>query len=409
MNPGRLILLAPIEPACGGNGLAMRTELFRRSAPSRLDVLTVVVPVAGRGRSDANPPAGVVVVPPDPVVARAGVTKLVGEPVWRERLAEAKPLPPLARAASPGLADAVVRACPGRERVALHVMRSYLAPLGIAVAERLAAAWVTLDLDDDDATFAAGSGDLDGATAYDRLLAVFGPLFDGLSAASAREAEAMSRRHGLAIEHLANAVDLPDWSERRANPGVGKEISLLLVGNLTYAPNVEAAQVLVEAILPRVRRRLDRPVGVTLVGHHHPDLRRLAGPDVTLSGFISDLGPLYAAADVVVVPLKQGGGTRIKLLEAFAYGVPVVASSAAAAGLQVTGGRHLSLAEDPDEAAAAIATILTTPTLAARLSAEAKRLVRDRYASDLAATEIREFLARAEERARNRAQVSVSP
>lgn len=409
MNPGRLILLAPIEPARSGNGLAMRTELFRRSAPSGLDVLTVVVPVAGWARPDPNPPTGVVVVPPDPAAARAGVTKLVAEPVWRERLAKAQPLPPLARAASVGLGDAVVRACPGSELVGLHVMRSYLAPLGAAVAERLAVAWVTLDLDDDDAVFAAGSGDLDGAAAYDRLLAAFGPLFDGLSAASASEAEAMSRRHGLAIEHVANAVDLPDAFERRANASARKEISLVLVGNLTYAPNVEAAQILVQAILPRVQRLVDRPVRVTLVGDHNRDVRRLAGPDVTLVGFISDLGPLYATADVVVVPLKRSGGTRIKLLEAFAYGVPVVASRVAAAGLEVTSGRHLSFAEDPDEAAAAIALILTTPPLAARLNAEATRLVRERYSSDVVAMAIREFFARAEERARGRAHLSVAP
>ena len=269
MNPGRLILLAPIEPARGGNGLAMRTELFRRSAPSGLDVLTVVVPVAGWARPDANPPTGVVVVPPDPAAARAGVTKLVAEPVWRERLAKAQPLPPLARAASAGLGDAVVRACPGRELVALHVMRSYLAPLGVAVAERLAAAWVTLDLDDDDAVFAAGSGDLDGAAAYDRLLAAS----DLCSMACRLLRRARPRRCRAATASRSNTWQTPLTSLIGSNGeptrGARKEISLLLVGNLTYAPNVEAAQILVEAILPRVRRRLDRPVGVTLVGHHH--------------------------------------------------------------------------------------------------------------------------------------------
>jgi glycosyltransferase involved in cell wall biosynthesis len=407
VNPERLILLAPIEPAPSGNGLAMRTEVFRRSAAAGADVRTVVVPVAGCGSPDATRLTGVVVVPPDPVAARAGVTRLVGELAWRERLARAEPLPRLARAASPGLVDAVVRACRGKGCVALHVMRSYLAPLGVAAAERLAPAWVTLDLDDDDATLAATFGDLEGAAAYDRLLAVFGGLFDGLSAASVPEAEAISRRHGLAVEYVANAVDLPEPGELRATAGAREEVSLLFVGNLTYAPNVEASRVLVEAILPRVQRRLDRPVRATLVGRHHPDLKRLAGPRVTLSGFISDLSPVYAAADVVVVPLKRGGGTRIKLLEAFAYGVPVVASRAAAAGLEVTGGRHLSFAEDPDEAATAIATILTAPTLAAELSAEGKRLVRDRYCTDVVVPEIREFFARAAERARGRVQVSL--
>jgi glycosyltransferase involved in cell wall biosynthesis len=282
-----------------------------------------------------------------------------------------------------------------------------LAPLGLAVAERLGPAWATLDLDDDDATVAASLGDLGAAAAYDRLLGVFGANFDGLSAASVTEAQAVARRHGLAVEHVPNAIDLPNQRERL--PADRDYVSLLFVGNLTYAPNTEAAGVLVEAILPRVERRLSRRVRVTLVGRHHSGLKRLTGPNVQLAGFVSDLGPLYAAADVVVVPLKHGGGTRIKLLEAFAHGVPVVASRAAAAGLEATGGRHLSFAEGPDETAAAIEAVLTEPALAAGLVAEAQRLVRDRYCSGVVIPRIREFFARAASRARCRSQVSVSP
>ncbi len=406
MKAERLILLAPIEPARSGNGLAMRTELFRRAAPPGLDVLTVVVPVAGR-LPEARPSSRVTVVPADPTGARTGVAGLVGQPAWRERLARASPLPPLARAASPGLAEAVLGACRGSGGVALHVMRSYLAPLGVAVAERLEPAWATLDLDDDDAAVAASLGDPEAAAAYDRLLAVFGTHFDGLSAASVTEAEAMATRHGLAVEHVPNAVDLPDPTERR--PAHREFVSLLFVGNLTYAPNAAAARVLVEAIRPRVERRLSRRVRVTLVGRQHPDLKRLTGPDVELAGFVSELGPLYGAADVVVVPLRHGGGTRIKVLEAFAYGVPVVASRAAAAGLEVRAGRHLRLAEGPEEAAAEIEAVLTDPALAARLVEEAQRLVRDRYCTRVVIPEIRDFFARAANRARGRGQVSVSP
>jgi glycosyltransferase involved in cell wall biosynthesis len=402
----RLILLAPIEPARSGNGLAMRTELFRRAAPPGLDVLTVVVPVAGRLPAP-RPAPGVAVVPADPTGARTGVAGLIGQPSWRERLARASPLPPLARAASPGLSEAVVRACSGGGRAALHVMRSYLAPLGLAVAERLGPAWTTLDLDDDDAAVAASLGDLSAAAAYDRLLGVFGANFAALSAASVTEAKAMTRRHGLAVEHVPNAIDLPDQREPR--PPDREYVSLLFVGNLTYAPNAEAASVLVEAILPRVERRLSRRVRVTLVGRHHPGLKRLIGPNVELAGFVSDLGPRYAAADVVVVPLKHGGGTRIKLLEAFAWGVPVVASRAAAAGLEAVGGEHLLFAEGPDETAAAVEAVLTDPGLAAGFVAQAQRLVRDRYCFAVVIPQIHEFFSRAEGRARGRSQVLLSP
>ena len=82
-----------------------------------------------------------------------------------------------------------------------------------------------------------------------------------------------------------------------------------------------------------------------MVGPHDAQLDRLAGPDVEVTGFVSDLDTVYAATDVVVVPLRLGAGTRIKLLEAFAHGVPVVASRVAAAGLERLDGRHLMVAD----------------------------------------------------------------
>lgn len=371
-------------------------------------MLTVILPVAGRPSARADRSPDVAVVRANPAFARAGVVRLLREPRWRHRLGQAHPLPPLARAASPGLADAVVRACRGNAQVGLHVMRAYLAPVGIAAAERLGISWVTLDLDEDDSAMATSSGDTQTAAAYDRLLAIFGPLFDGLSAAASPEARGLSSRHALSVDHVPNAVDVPAGRRRPGGEHHG-HVSLLFVGNLTYQPNVEAAATLAEEILPEVQRRVARPVRVTLAGRHLPELARLAGPGVEITGFVPDLDPLYARADVVVVPLRQGGGTRIKLLEAFAHRVPVVASHAAAAGLEVRSGRHLLIADDPGAAGMAIETLLTTQPLAAQLVEEAYRLVRRRYCMDAVAPEVRAFFARAADRARARAQAPVLP
>jgi glycosyltransferase involved in cell wall biosynthesis len=164
--------------------------------------------------------------------------------------------------------------------------------------------------------------------------------------------------------------------------------------------------VLVEAILPLVQRRLGRSVCVRLVGSYDPELERLAAPGVELTGFVPDLDSVYAAADAFVAPLRSGGGTRIKLLEAFAHRVPVISSAVAAAGLAVSHGRHLLLAEGADDAAAAITATLTDPAMAARLAAEARMLVGDRYSTDVVVPQIREFFARAALRARARAQLA---
>jgi len=394
----KLILLAPIEPASGGNGLAMRTELFRRAAAAGLGVDVVVVPVAGRLPAPTTRPPGPVFLLPDPVEARKGARALLADVVWRDRLTRASVLPRVARTASPGLASAVVAALDIEGPVALHVMRSYLAPLGAAVAEQLETTWATLDLDEDDAAFAAARGAVHEAAAYERLLDVFGGLFDGLCAASPVEAGAISRRHGLCVDHVPNAVDLPVSVAPRL-PEDHRNVSLLFVGNLTYAPNVEAVSTLVETVLPAVRRRLRRPVRVTLVGSHDRRTDGLAGPAVDVRGYVPDLGPVYAAADVVVVPLEAGAGTRIKLLEAFAYGVPVVASSVAASGLAVSDGRHLLLADGAAETAAAVDRIVGDPALASRLAEEARRLVRDSYSTAAVTPAIRDLFARAAARA----------
>jgi polysaccharide biosynthesis protein PslH len=398
----RLVVLSPIEPAPTGNGLAMRADLFRRSTPAHVDVRTVVVPVAGSVHG--APGAATAFVPNDPGLSRAGVRALAADPAWRDRFARLGFLPRPARAASPGLADAVVRAIGGRAPVAVHVVRAYMSPLGAAVAERLGAVWTTLDLDEDDAGFARSAGDLEGAAAYERLLDVFGPVFDGLSASSAGGAVAIGERHGLTVQQIPNAVRLEARSPRPPGRDSRWVPSLLFVGNLTYPPNIEAAETLVHVILPAVRRRLGRRVAVKLVGPHDGRLDRLRGADVDVTGFVSDLGPVYAAADVVVVPLLTGAGTRIKLLEAFAHGVPAVASSAAAAGLEVRDRRHLLVADDRDHAAAAIEAVLNDGELAARLVNQSSRLVRERYSIDAVVPMIRDFFYRAGAGARQRSR-----
>ncbi len=386
----RLILLSPIEPAPGGNGLAMRTELFRRGAEGGFEVESVVVPVAGSVSSGFQ--GGSRVVPLDPARVRAGIPDLIANPRWRERLSRAGELPGLARQASPGLADGVIEAIAPGPVDALHVMRSYLAPLGVAVAERLAVGSLTLDLDEDDEAFAQDAGASAEAAGYRRLLSTFGGEFRARSAASAVEAEAIAARHGWPVQSIPNAVELPPASGR-SRPSSGDRV-VLFVGNLTYGPNVEAVQELVREVLPPLRRRLDGSVRVRvrLVGEHGGALSGLAGPGVELPGFVEDLAPEYAAADAVVAPLRHGGGTRIKLLEAFAYGVPVVASPVAAAGLDVSDGHHLVITGDPEQTAEAVASILLDGERSARLAAAAGTLVRERYCTDAVLPLVREFL-----------------
>jgi glycosyltransferase involved in cell wall biosynthesis len=242
----------------------------------------------------------------------------------------------------------------------------------------------------------------------------FGPVFGGLAAAAPAEAAAIAGRHDLRITVIPNAVPLPPGPAAPLPPGPAAPLppgpagparevaggpsrgaSLLFVGNLTYWPNADAAIRLVRDVLPRVRLLVPGPVTVTLAGNHgtQPHLLALGRePGVRLTGFVPDLGPYYLAADVLVAPLMFGAGTRIKLLEAFARGVPVVTSSQGVAGLEVTDGEHVLIADSARQAAAAVARLRTDGRLAADLGANAFALVRDRYSHDAVVPRISEFL-----------------
>ena len=139
--------------------------------------------------------------------------------------------------------------------------------------------------------------------------------------------------------------------------------------------------VLCREVLPRLRARSRREVRVDLVGASPaPAVRDLARlPGVSLHADVARVAPFYARAGAVAVPLRAGGGTRIKLLEAFAHGVPVASTSVGAEGLDVEAGRHLLVAEEPDGLAEACRRLMDDPTLVERLQSEAHRLVAARY------------------------------
>jgi glycosyltransferase involved in cell wall biosynthesis len=115
---------------------------------------------------------------------------------------------------------------------------------------------------------------------------------------------------------------------------------------------------------------------------------------VTVVGEVPDVLPELAAADVAVVPVRFGGGTRIKILEAFAYGVPVVSTTVGCEGLDVVDGEHLLVADTPDSFAAACARILADAELRARLTENARARWAERHRWEVIAPAIAGVVAR---------------
>lgn len=367
-----LLVVAPIEPRTTGNGLSMRVANLCVAAGSCYDVHVAVIPVAGRVR-DAGRVAGLRVT------------------VLHASSAAANPAARDAGRAGVTLAD-LLGPRPGTPVLAV---RSYLAPTAIALAETIGSAWVAVDLDDDDEAFLESSGDVGGAANVRRLMKAVVPRVSAFSAASPREAAEMSRRHGIEVVTVANTVTVPAYRP----PYQDGRSTVLFVGNLTYEPNVDAATRLALEVMPDLRREAGRKVEAVIVGPYNPagPLGGLEACDaVTLTGFVDDLGVQYRRAGVVVAPIALAGGTRIKLLEAFAAGVPVVTTPAGAAGLDVTHGEHLLVGESPGDLARLAARVLERRPLGEGLAANAFELVSRRYSPAAARTQMAELIARAE-------------
>ncbi len=391
-DPG-VVLVVPLVPAAGDNGLAMRAGMLLEALASRWRVDLVIVPVSGPVE-DTTWARGLarsltLLAPVSGATARSHLTRQLADPLLRDRLARAAPLPSRAMAAPPTLADdALAELSAGARRpLAVVAMRGYLAPLGITLARVLEAGRVVVDLDDDDEMLARSYAETAEADASARLARAWLSDADVVCAASPREAAAMASRYGLRnVRTVPNGVRLP--SPVAPPPG---EHRLLFVGNLTYAPNLEAAKALVSEILPRVRVKHPQAT-LDLVGPHAGALGD-APAAVRIAGRVADLRSWYEGADVVLAPLWHGGGTRIKVLEALAYGRPVVATPLAVSGIDVRAGREVLLADSPPSLADAVSTLLDDPELGARLCEHAGQMVRERYSQSVIAPLVWDLVA----------------
>jgi len=344
-------------PATEGNGLAMRAGVFLAAYARRFEVTLAVLPVA---EADPSP----------------GVSDFVRQQARRvETLPLGALLHPHYRLIA-GLRD--------------PVERLYLAPLAGAGP---AARHSILDLDEDDGATqrAIGSlhalnGEADAADAavqeaskLDRLRRDFLPRFDLILLAAPGEAAALQEEFRDArIAVVANALRAS--GKAPVSPASAKSIDYLMVGNFGYYPNADGARFFCREVLPLIRQA-GGPRHVGLVGQRPGEkVRALATlPDVAVHAGPADLVPFYADSAVAVVPVRAGGGSRIKILEAFAQGLPVVSTRIGAAGLEAADGRHLLIADGSEDFAAAALRLRRDPALAAALAAEGQALLERRY------------------------------
>jgi glycosyltransferase involved in cell wall biosynthesis len=196
------------------------------------------------------------------------------------------------------------------------------------------------------------------------------------------------------VSVVPNGVDTAYFTPPKVRPS--GEVELAFVGTLDYDPCDKALWYFVREILPLIRQQFPRAKFVAVGRNPSARLRSLAAddPNFVLTGRVDDIRPHLRRAHVFIVPLLSGSGTRLKILEAMAAGVPVVSTTIGAEGIAVNSGRHLWLSDEPEEFAGYVARVLLHPDEADAMRRCARELVMREYSWETAQKQLARALQR---------------
>jgi glycosyltransferase involved in cell wall biosynthesis len=174
-------------------------------------------------------------------------------------------------------------------------------------------------------------------------------------------------------------------------PLAGEETanSLVFTGSMDWLPNEDAILYFADAILPLIREHSPE-VFLDVVGRNPSrKLQALAESEksIRLTGWVDDIRPFVGRSSVCIVPLRIGGGTRLKIFEAMAMGKAVVSTSVGAEGLAVRSGENIVLADTPNDFAQAVISLLRDPRRRQQLGAAARTLVQENYSWTIVAND----------------------
>ncbi|TKW76952.1 MAG: glycosyltransferase [Bradyrhizobium icense] len=189
---------------------------------------------------------------------------------------------------------------------------------------------------------------------------------------------------------IPNAADVEFYKPRDSYPQPDGR-TLVFFGLMSYMPNIDGAGYFLQEIWPQIAKANPQARCKIIGGSPPASLTSLAGPRVEFTGFLPDLRPHLAEAAAVVVPLRIGGGTRLKIVEAMAMGKAIVSTSLGAEGIEAVTGRDILIADEPADFAAAVGRLLGEPGLASQIGQSARQLSEQRYAWSAAARALENF------------------
>ena len=221
--------------------------------------------------------------------------------------------------------------------------------------------------------------------------------FARVIAVSPIDAELIRREYAVAsVGHVPTGVDVEYFSASRPRPPQSCE--LVFIGSMDWMPNEDAIRWFTTDVFGRLQERIPGARLLVVGRSPSPRMRALAARNaaIEVTGTVEDVRPYLERAAICVVPLRIGGGTRLKIYEAMAMGVPVVSTTVGAEGLPLRHDEHLLIADAADEQVVAICALLTDRARAGRLAAAARRYVQEQCSWDAVAER---FLAQCPRRA----------
>ena len=320
-----------------------------------------------------------------------------------ERLAilQSLPIPKHMKFATPDTTEALAKTVGSNTPDIIHVFRSDLLLCARELADRMAVEtgrrpFLVADLDDDETESLARLAEIVtiySSKAFGREFTLSAELtrqvferelrhFDVICICSERDRVRLQQTYpDVRVEVLSNTAPVLPSPTNPGKRASSDALRILFVGLLCYGPNIDAVELLVGGIVPEIRRRTDRKVLLDIVGREAGDdmIQRWTAAGAEVHNGPEDLTPFYERADIVAVPIRSAGGTRIKILEAFAHGVPVVSSPIGAEGLEVENGEHILIGDSIAEISEACIRLASDSILSASMARQARDLVERRY------------------------------
>jgi Glycosyltransferase len=204
--------------------------------------------------------------------------------------------------------------------------------------------------------------------------------FDSVIAVSADDRELMKREYGAeAVYDVPTGVDTDFF--RSTDSAKSSSHNMVFTGSMDWLPNDDAIRYFMREIMPLIKQKMPDAT-LTVVGRNPtPALVELGkrDPSLIITGRVDDVRPYIESSAAYIVPLRIGGGTRLKIFEAMAMEKAVVSTTVGAEGLQLTDGVELLLADEPDAFADAVVSVLNDRSYASELGQRAASIVRKNY------------------------------